>query len=131
MKRFLFFMITVICFPSCTNLIGGGEVQVSGKEFTVASTGGEVDITTSGVIDCTLKEPDKASDSVHLKLRKAHPVTYNGPWYSFESKNDGKELHLHFEENATSSDRVLYITLTELDLYTRITITQTGGKLNN
>lgn len=114
---------------SCQTLDGGGEIKVSGKEFIVDGTGGDVDITTGGAVNCTLTEPDKdAVDFIRLDLHNTQPVTYDGSWYSFESKNDGKEMHLTFEANSTSSDRVLYLTLTEADLYTRITITQSGSK---
>ena len=132
MKKITLILLFIAIITSCQVPTGGNAIQVSGKNFTVASTGGDVDITTDGAAECTLTEPDKQiSDFVRLHLFEAQPVTHTGTWYSFESRNDGKELHLKFEENSTSNDRILYVTLTEADEYARITITQNGSKQNN
>lgn len=125
MKKIIFLLIYTILAISCQVADGGNEIQVSSKDFSVAYTGGDVVITTGGVTNCTLTEPDTAtSDFITLYLRDTQPVFYDGSWYSFESKNDGKELHLKFEKNTTLSARYLYLTLTEADLYTRINIVQ-------
>lgn len=129
MKKIIVVLIYVIFAISCQVPDGGNEILVSGKDYIVACTGGDVVITTDGVAYCTLTESDTAtSDFITLYLHDTQPVVYNGSWYSFESRNDGKELHLKFEENSTSNDRILYVTLTEADEYARITITQNGSK---
>lgn len=127
MKKIIVVLIYVIFAISCQVSDGGNEILVSGKDYTVACTGDDVVITTGGVAYCTLTEPNTAtSDFITLYLRDTQPVVYNGSWYSFESRNDGKELHLEFEKNTTSSERHLFLTLTEADLYTQIRIVQYG-----
>ena len=123
MKKIYLLLISVVLVISCQVPDGGGEIIVSGKNFIIASAGESISITTSGATNCTLTEPNK-EDSIKLHLNNSLPVSYEGSWYSFESKYDGKELLLTFEKNSTQYERVLYLTLTNADLYTRINIVQ-------
>lgn len=123
MNRIVNFLIAVILTASCQTL-GGGEIIVSGKEFTIAKTGGDVNITTAGVSTCTLKEQD-TGDSKHLYLY-GKTINYEGNWYTFNSINDGKELHIIVNENTSTDDRILWLKLRQGDLYTKVMILQEG-----
>ena len=85
MKKITLILLFIAIITSCQVPIGGNAIQVSGKNFTVASTGGDVDITTDGAAECTLTEPDKqTSDFVRLHLFDDY-ITLNVPPRAFSN----------------------------------------------
>ena len=111
---------------SCQVKFGGGKILLSGEEFIVENEGGEVSITTSGVIHCDISEQENPNDWIPLKLYSAEPVIYEGEWYTFRSENYGKKLTLNFDENTSGQERSLWLTLSEADLYGTVNIVQNG-----
>ena len=128
MKKTLILFCCALSALSCQVLDGGVELFVSGKDFTVESTGGEVYITTSGVSECSINDSYTAKHEFqHLDLYSGETVEYQGEWYAFRSEDYGKELRLMLDENVMSGERTIKITLTHGPQYTRINIAQLGN----
>lgn len=126
MRKILFGFLIIACVASCQTKLGGGKIELSGKEFFVEKQGGEVSITTSGVVHCDIAEQDNPDDWVPLELFQSEPVTYEGEWYTFRSEDYGKKLVLIFDENTSGQQKILRLTMSEGDLYGSVRITQSG-----
>ena len=128
MKKILIGLFYVLSALSCMVLDGGWELPVSGKDFTVESTGDEVYITTSGVSECSINDSDKAKHEFQdFYLYSSEPVEYQGEWYSFRSADYGKVLRFMLDENVLSDERTITITLIHGPQYARINIVQLGN----
>ena len=126
MSKILFGFLIIACVASCQTKLGGGKIELSGEEFFVEKQGGEVSITTSGVVHCDIAEPDNLNDWIPLELFQSEPVTYEGEWYTFRSEDYGKKLVLNFDENTSGQQKILRLTMSEGDLYGSVRITQSG-----
>lgn len=102
----------------------GGKLQVSGDSFHVAASGGGVDITTAGVITCTIE--DGSEEFKRLNLAQEDVVSFDGKWYSFSSENQGEHLHLSITENKSTESRQIRLSLLDSDLSALVKITQDG-----
>ena len=126
MKRIILFSALLFMAVSCMVPEGGNnELWVSGTEFVVEDCGGEVIITTSGVVQCSIAEiAGEDYEAVNLRLNADEPISHEGSWYSFRSENDGKKIQFNISPNETDSPRSLKVSVMEADLYNRIIIEQ-------
>ena len=88
MKRIILFSALLFMAVSCMVPEGGNnELWVSGTEFVVEDCGGEVVITTSGVVQCSIAEiAGEYYEAVNLRLNADEPISHEGSWYSFRSE---------------------------------------------
>ena len=122
-KFFALFSILVIAI-GCQKTIGGNVITVSQNEFSVEGTGGEVNIETSGVMECSIVDYTRGNDIVNIRLHGTTPVSYNGGWYCLTSTDFGQNIKIQFEENPNITTRCLELSLTDGEQYAKVVINQ-------
>lgn len=128
MRNLFLYVIIAIISIGCQKTIGGNLITVSQNEFSVEGTGGEVNIETSGVKECSIVDSTIENDIINISLHDTTPVSYNGGWYCMTSQDFGQNIKIQFEENSNITTRCLELSLTDGDQYAKVVIKQLGNR---
>ena len=126
MRKGIVYLNIALISIACQKTIGGYSISVSQKEFSIVATGGTINIITSGARDCKIVDSTKDGDIVHIELDSTTVASYDGGWYYLTSENNGKNIVIKFNDNPDFASRSLSLSLTDGDLYAKVSIEQLG-----